>query len=198
MASGPLADFLSARYFGPKTPTPGADIGWRRVDGAWLDNAEQFALAPNSATNNTSLALAIELVDTGQVLLFPADAQVGSWLSWQSLTWPVQGRAVTVEDLLGRVAFYKVGHHGSHNATLKGQGVELMPEQGIVVFIPVDHAMAVKKRWNQMPQADLVAALSNRAGSQLVRIDAELLPQAAGITAGGTGGPYLTNPLILI
>ena len=36
-------------------------------------------------TNNTSLALAFELIEkgrVGKVLLFPADAQVGNWLSW--------------------------------------------------------------------------------------------------------------------
>jgi len=39
-----------------------------------------------SATNNTSLVLAIELED-GDVMLFAGDAQVGNWLSWQDLTW---------------------------------------------------------------------------------------------------------------
>jgi uncharacterized protein YfiM (DUF2279 family) len=41
--------------------------------------------------DNTSLVLAIELAD-GDVLLFAADAQVGNWLSWQDLTWSVDGR----------------------------------------------------------------------------------------------------------
>jgi len=39
-----------------------------------------MALQLDNDTNNTSVALAIEFTDSGKVLLFPADAQVGSWL----------------------------------------------------------------------------------------------------------------------
>lgn len=44
-----------------------------------------MALMLDSATNNTSLVLGIEL-DPGEVLIFAADAQVGNWLSWQDLS----------------------------------------------------------------------------------------------------------------
>lgn len=30
------------------------------------------------------------------------------------------------DDLLGRVLFYKVGHHGGHNATIQAKGLERM------------------------------------------------------------------------
>ena len=49
--------------------------------------ASALALAFDQAVNNTSLVLAIELDDGGDVLLFPADAQVGNWLSWGDLQW---------------------------------------------------------------------------------------------------------------
>ena len=55
-----------------------ASDDWRRIDADWLEAAEQLALHLNSYTNNTSLVLAIELVDSGRVLLFPADSQVGN------------------------------------------------------------------------------------------------------------------------
>jgi hypothetical protein len=83
-----------------------------------LSTAAELALALDSATNNTSLVLAIELVDSEKVLLFPADAQVGNWLSWETLRFEGE-KPVIGPDLLARTAFYKVGHHGSHNATLK-------------------------------------------------------------------------------
>ena len=71
--------------------------------------------------NNTSLVLAIELVDTGRVLMFTGDAQRGSWFSWSKLKWPVPGTDdVSAKELLARTVLYKVGHHGSHNATLAG------------------------------------------------------------------------------
>ena len=46
-------------------------------------------------TNNTSLVLAIERIADGKVLLFPADAQEGNWLSWHdvAIEWNVIGGA---------------------------------------------------------------------------------------------------------
>ena len=38
------------------------DQSWRRIDAAWLGASETMALQLDSATNNTSLAIAIELV----------------------------------------------------------------------------------------------------------------------------------------
>ena len=67
-------------------------------------------------TNNSSLVLAIELVASGKVLLFAADAQTGNWSSWAGVNW--DDHTVHTDDLLARTVFYKVGHHASHNATL--------------------------------------------------------------------------------
>ena len=102
------------------------DAEWRRVDSDYLGDATELAIALDNMTNNTSLVLAIELVDSGDVLLFAADAQVGNWLSWQRCSWQVGNETVTGTDLLKRTVFYKVGHHGSLNATLKEKGIQLM------------------------------------------------------------------------
>ena len=94
---------------------------WRRIDNDWLYTAELLALRLNKEVNNTSLVLAIELVGTGRVLLFTGDAQRGNWVSWDDGTWTDQaGKEITAKELLGRTVLYKVGHHGSHNATLNG------------------------------------------------------------------------------
>jgi len=45
------------------------DDDWRRVDDDWLHLASDFVLQLDDATNNTSLALAIERVSDGKVLL---------------------------------------------------------------------------------------------------------------------------------
>src|SRR5262249_13809470 len=104
----------------------GDSAQWRRIDVDWLGGAaSDLALAMQSATNNTSLVLAIEFTD-GDVLLFAGDAQVGNWLSWQDRKWTVDERVVTGPDLLARTVFYKVGHHGSHNSTLREKGLEMM------------------------------------------------------------------------
>jgi hypothetical protein len=67
------------------------------------------AAALDRALNNTSLFLAITA--GGLRLVFPGDAQQGAWE--HVLGDPA--RAALVSD----PAFYKVGHHGSHNATPK-------------------------------------------------------------------------------
>jgi hypothetical protein len=170
MRSIPIAiaqsmDFFRQYYFGAGDDAP----AWRSIDSQWLDSAPELALALDSATNNTSLVLAIEL-SGGDVLLFAADAQVGNWESWHDLAWTIDGKTVTGPDLLARTIFYKVGHHGSHNATLRENGLELMTNLRIAA-IPVDHAMAVKKRWGNMPLPAILDALRKKTGGQVVRID---------------------------
>ena len=184
--TAPLAAFLAERYFGPATPTPETDLRWRRIDGDWQQPATDLALALDSATNNTSLVLAIEAVATGEVLLFPADAQVGNWLSWPEVKFA--DAAVTAPDLLARTVFYKVGHHGSHNATLKEQGLERMAALRLA-FIPVDHAMALRKRWGRMPLEALVAALGQQCQGRVVRIDEALPEGLADVTQSPAGAP---------
>jgi len=93
---------------------------WRRIDKEWLFSAEQLALDMNDYTNNSSLVLAFELGKGGKVLLFAADAQRGNWVSWAKKDWKDGDAKVTARDLLARTVLYKVGHHGSHNATLDG------------------------------------------------------------------------------
>ncbi len=113
---------------------------YRRVDHNWLDIAGQFALQLDGAVNNTSLVLAIEIKGSGKVLLFPGDAQVGSWLSWHDYEWKVKDgddqKTLTIENLLANTALYKVSHHGSHNATIKDGGLELMTHNDLVAMVP--------------------------------------------------------------
>lgn len=104
-----------------------SDEASRRIDGEWLESALQLAIKQNNATNNTSLVLAFELGKGGKVLLFAADAQRGNWISWKDGTWKDGDQTITAKDLLGRTVVYKVGHHGSHNATLNGKHTDPHP-----------------------------------------------------------------------
>jgi len=125
--------YLKETYFATKEK-------YRQIEHSWLDVTSQFALQLDGAVNNTSLVLAIELADTGKVLLFPGDAQVGSWLSWHDLEWKVKKGAKTevrtAEKLLNNTVLYKVSHHGSHNATVKAKGLEMMTHPDLVAMIP--------------------------------------------------------------
>jgi L-ascorbate metabolism protein UlaG (beta-lactamase superfamily) len=158
-------EFFKQQYWMPGE----SKESWRRIDIDWLGGSSELALQLDSLTNNTSLVVAIELSD-GDVLLFAADAQVGNWLSWQDLTWTVAGKAVTGPDLLERTILYKVGHHGSHNATLKENGLEQMKRLR-VAMIPVDQEMAKKKRWDHMPLDALVTALDKQTKGTVLRVD---------------------------
>lgn len=168
------------RYYGLGEPYH--DEAWRQIDTDWLFSAEQLALDLDSHTNNTSVALAFELGPPGQgpVLLFAADAQVGSWLSWGDLSWGKQ-QPITVDSLFARTAIYKVGHHASHNATLRRDaegrdyGLALMPD-GLVAMIPVDAAAAGKLRGWHMPAPNLYRALLHKTRKNVLRSD-----EAAGI-----------------
>lgn len=164
--------FFQEHYWGEDHDSQEKDQGWRRIDGSWLDASSSLALQLDSATNNTCLVLAFEL-SNGDVLLFAADAQVGNWLSWQDLKWNVNGSEVTGPDLLGRTIFYKVGHHGSHNATLRELGLEKMKSLKMA-FVPVDHEMAVKKRWHKMPLDELMERLNELTEERVVRIDGDI------------------------
>lgn len=144
-------------------------LEWRRIEQEWLGAAGPLALKLDSDTNNTSLALAFELAEGGRVLLFPGDAQVGNWLSWESVKFD-DAEAVTSGDLLARTVLYKVGHHASHNATLREKGLELMTSKELAAMIPVNREMAKKKKWN-MPFPPLFKRLNEKALGRV--LDAE-------------------------
>ncbi|MDB5296653.1 MAG: hypothetical protein JWO31_2636 [Phycisphaerales bacterium] len=152
------------------------DLAYRRIESDWLEAAGGLALKLDSDTNNTSLALAIELTATGKVLLFPADAQVGNWLSWAGVKWPRTGDpadpgTVTGPKLLARTVVYKVGHHASHNATLRAQGLELMRSPDLVALIPVDERIARDKKHWDMPYAPLLTRLTDLTRGRVLRAD---------------------------
>jgi hypothetical protein len=170
------------------------DQAWRRIDYDWLSGFGQLALDLDNDTNNTSLVLAFEFEKTNEVLLFVGDAQVGNWQSWGKVEFTVPGRATPMQalDLLGRTVFYKVGHHCSHNATLRTGGLELMNRDDLVAFIPLDQETASKqgtKGWD-MPARPLFKALNEKAVKRVVISDLKekLTPEAksAGVVATDT------------
>jgi len=149
----------------------GAD--WRRIDNDWLSSAEQLALSLNSKTNNTSLVLAIEF-EGREVLLFAADAQVGNWLSWGNQSWEGQGlngENLTGEDLLKKVVFYKVGHHGSRNATLSRKGLEKMTNPDLVAMLPVNEKWAREEMGWEHPSPAVLARLEEKTRGRVIRMD---------------------------
>jgi hypothetical protein len=116
--------------------------------------------------------LAFQLPDDS-FLLFAADAQVGNWQSWHSQTYADGERTLTARDILNRVRFYKVGHHGSHNATLDREGLSLMTRPDLVAMVSTDEDFALKQGqcgW-LMPNPKVKKALLDRTQGRLIRGD---------------------------
>lgn len=84
----------------------------RRLRGVRTKQLMQLALSMDAAMNNTSVILLFEV--GGKRLLFPGDAQ---WENWQYALEGDDGEE-NLKDL-SKVDVYKVGHHGSLNATPK-------------------------------------------------------------------------------
>jgi len=143
---------------------------WRTIDEDWLTQAEALALYLGDFTNNSSLVLAIELVESGKILLFAADAQTGNWLSWDDIAW--KDDKVATADLLARTVFYKVGHHCSHNATLVA-GLERMTHPDLVAFIPVDKtdSQITKRGGWKMPAKNLFRRLVEKTEGRVLQMD---------------------------
>ncbi len=95
----------------------------------------------------------------------------------------MRSKSVRADDLLARTVLYKVGHHGSHNATLKDDGLEKMTHRDLLALVPVNKAMARKKQW-KMPFAPLYQRLKERTRGRVVLADAtEPLPAAEQLAA---------------
>ena len=205
-------EFFRKRYGFDETPSGQPAAGkteegeaWRRIDEEWLSSSEELALQLDNCINNTSLVLAIELIKTGRVLLFAADAQVGNWLSWAALpdfSTPGDNGSVGVNDLLNRTVLYKVGHHGSHNATGrsladdKPWGLELMSSPELVAMLPVDEKFANQVKHWAMPWPKLLDRLTQLARGRILRLDqgAPQNQQPDGAWAGFTS-KVVTTPL---
>ena len=174
---------MSSQFFHERygdTAERGENGAWRRVDTDWLAGAANLALRAGDFTNNVSLVLAFDIPGSEKMLLFPGDAQVGNWLSWHTIdSWNFRdsmpgnppaakededGKKQTLmENLLSRIAFYKVGHHGSHNATIKEKGLEKMTREDLVAFVPVSVPVAQDLMgYCPMPFYPVVRALQAR------------------------------------
>ena len=123
-----------------------------QIVGAIRDLAADELLAAaasiTSSINGTSLMFVLEF--GGLFLFFPGDAQ---WGTWKRVLDDPQRRS-----LLQRCSFYKIGHHGSHNASPRTFVEQVMAPNTLAV-VPV----APVKVWPLIPQVDLVNAIKGRS-----------------------------------
>ena len=170
---------------------------WRRMTADDAAEAATLALAMNNATNNASAVLAFELSKGGKVLLFVGDAQAGNWRSWSDDVWEDGNSKVKVGDLLERTVLYKVGHHGSHNATMKGAAVKgraslAAMAQGKFAGEFVSMITAVEAWAHQKPMPDwnhplpaIKTALEEKCGGRVLQTDSPIPTKPVGAGAAG-------------
>jgi beta-lactamase superfamily II metal-dependent hydrolase len=133
-----------------------------KVDHFATDSPLAAAVALEQAVNGTSLMLMFEIGRA--ILLFPGDAQWGTW----------DNALKTSRPLLERTNFLKVGHHGSHNASPKTfvEGVLGTDFKAMVSTRPT-------KLYKQIPRLPLLEALEEKqAVPALARSDAQAVPSS--------------------
>jgi hypothetical protein len=148
---------------------------WRKIDHEWIFSAGNLALRMNGLTNNLSLVLAIEFEESKKVMLFPGDAEFGSWESWHNIKWKEKGEndIHLTEDLLNRTVFYKVAHHLSHNGTAKEIGLEMMNHEDLVAMATLDYN-SIHSGWKKtMPNRAIVKELLKRTKGRLIIMNEE-------------------------
>lgn len=132
------------------------------------------AAALEKAVNNTSLFLAIEVGEA--VLLFPGDSQWGSW----KLNLDDPQRL----DLMRRTRFYKVGHHGSHNANPR----TFIEDEHLTDLWCAATSVTPHGRFTKIPEPDLLAELAARfadAGDGVAGVVRSDEPPPAATSPGG-------------
>jgi hypothetical protein len=133
----------------------------RRLRGARAKQLLELVLIMDEALNNTSVILLFEI--GGKKLLFPGDAQLESWDFL--LNHPRKATRARIRRLLADVDVYKVGHHGSRNATPKSLWNNFRkrstdPDTRMMTFLSTKARMYASVESNtEVPRRTLVAAL---------------------------------------
>lgn len=153
--------------YGDKAFAPyGYDRMMRMIEGSQPDVLAAQAQAADKTLNNQSLVILFSFGDKS--LLFAGDAQWGNWENFlYGGAYGTPGHTqltAKAQDILGRIDFYKVGHHGSANATPK-DAVKAMRVGCVGMCSTQEHA------YNEVPRAPLLDALRQRMNDQLARSD---------------------------
>jgi beta-lactamase superfamily II metal-dependent hydrolase len=136
------------------------------VDESQPDVLAAKARGADNTLNNQSLVILFSV--GGKNLLFAGDAQWGNWENFlYGGRYGTPGHMELTEkakDILGKIDFYKVGHHGSANATPKGAVAAM--RHGCVGMCSTQI-----EAYPGVPRDPLLQALSERMDGQLARSD---------------------------
>lgn len=157
-------------YCDPNNP----ENNWRNIKDDWLYSAGNLALQIDSYTNNTSLVMAIEMLNTGKVLLFTGDAESENWETWKECNWTFNdpnGHPInkTGDQLIGSTGLYKVAHHGSENGTV--QNILESMNADLIAMIPVNRKKALDKKGWDHPNESVYTEIIKQTKGRVIRAD---------------------------
>ncbi|HXO72121.1 MAG TPA: MBL fold metallo-hydrolase [Bradyrhizobium sp.] len=142
----------------------------KMVDESQPDVLAAKAQGADNTLNNQSLVVLFSAA--GKNLLFAGDAQWGNWENFlYGGRYGTPGHmdvTKTATDILGKIDFYKVGHHGSANATPKGAVAAM--RHGCVGMCSTQILA-----YPGVPRDPLLTALSDRMDGQLARSDQAMI-----------------------
>lgn len=133
-----------------------------------MNNLLRIVRELDDALNNTSLILMIDAGD--KRILFPGDAQIENWNYALKVSEEGDGLdAGGVRRLLAGVDLYKVGHHGSRNATPRTllETVWGADDHDLVALMGTKKGVHGKVESTAVPRETLVQALLERTGKRL-------------------------------
>ena len=127
----------------------------QHAESALKKNALAIVTILDKFLNNTSLILLFEV--NGKKFLFPGDAQLENW------QWALSQEGI--QDLLKDVDVYKVGHHGSRNATPKElwNRFEKRRDRALTTMMSTATGVYGRSEDSKVPSANLVKALKNES-----------------------------------
>jgi hypothetical protein len=170
----------------------------KAVSEAQPDMLAARARQADNTLNNQSLVVLFSF--NGKQLLFAGDAQWGNWENF------LYGSKVgvgpnkltdTSKKILASLDFYKVGHHGSTNATPKDALAAM--REGVVAMVSTEPGCYGKpKSGTEVPRIPLLEAIEKQTDDQLARsdqIEVGEVKASAGLDAPGkpfsTGEGYI-------
>lgn len=164
----------------------------RLVDHQGEHSATRLVRDLDDALNNTSLILLLEV--GGLSLLFPGDAQIENW----QYTLDRAKKQPALAKKLAGIDLYKVGHHGSRNATpksLHALWLNRPKKPAFTALMSTRPGVHGESELTEVPRATLVEALQG-LGALYSTDDLTKGERFIELVADAKGGPFVLVPPI--
>jgi beta-lactamase superfamily II metal-dependent hydrolase len=158
---------------GRKPTGNGAKELEKKLKLALMQSDALVALADKLDGTLNNQSLVVLFTCNGKKLLFVGDAQWGNWTYWlyeTSVSGADPGISDRAKEVLGSVDFYKVGHHGSTNAT-PIPAVAALNKGSAAMCSTATGAYGSRDRKTEVPRTALMDALESQTGNRMVRSD---------------------------